>query len=98
MPDEFQTEVLKRLGRIELMITGVDDDPNSKGIHGKLKLVDREIEYLRQQDKSLSKRVSVVSAEQQRQKTWLRGAVWGYSVSGVGMVAIIARVYDVNPF
>ncbi len=93
----FQTEVLTRLGRIELMITGVTGDPNNQGIHGKLLLVDREIEYLRQQDKTLSKRVSHIANTQDRQRMWLKGAMVGYGLSGAGLVAVLARLYDIGP-
>ena len=92
----FQTEVLDRLGRIEQMITGVTTDPNSQGIHGKLKLVDREIEYLRQQDKSLSNRVSRLDKIQDRQRVWVKGALVGIPGTA-GLLAVLARLYDIGP-
>ena len=97
----FQTEVLLRFdrmettqARIELMVTGAADDPNNQGIHGKLKLVDREIEYLRQQDKSLSKRVSRLDKIQDRQRTWIKGAM---ATGGTGLFAVLAKLYNIGP-
>jgi hypothetical protein len=52
------------------------------------------MEYLRQQDKSLSNRMFRLDKIQDRQRMWVKGAM---AAGGTGLLAVLARLYDIGP-
>ena len=84
--------ITERLDGIERSVSGTPADPNNKGIFGKLKAVDDEIENVNEQQRRITDDVVIVKAEQDRQKAWLKGMAFGLAVTGGTGIVTLAQM------
>ena len=82
-----------KLREIDLKVSGVDGDPNNRGIYGALTDVVEEVEAINERHQSVTSDISEVQDEQTRQKAWILGATSAATVSAGGIGVVLAKVF-----